>query len=150
MSTPTDWTPDNEEDLKREKFFDEFARATVTMKVDFATIFDVLPRFLPWPLNHVVGLLVKLMVNHWMDDLRPIFQILDDALSDEKPWFGGTKICLSDFDTSFRIDTAVQNKWIDTEKYPKLIDWHRRVQEREAYKEALEGGIGYNLVTYGM
>jgi glutathione S-transferase len=51
---------------------------------------------------------------------------------------------------SFGMDTAIQNGWVEGEKFPRLKDWHDRLVARGAYERALTKGNGYDLVNYGM
>jgi glutathione S-transferase len=147
------WTPDSEEDKLRDTFFTEYARATVMMKVDFGTIFAVLPLVTPWPFSWLSHAVTYPLLTHFKSEYVDIYQILEDALSDEKPWFGGKKLGLSDLNLIFAMDTVKQKGWFDGTKFPKLQDWLERVHKREAYRAALAYEIKengkYDLVKYG-
>jgi glutathione S-transferase len=150
------WTPDNDEDVKRDAFLSHFALSTFQVKADIATIFDFLPIAVSFPFSPIVRLLVSPVVSYQVSELRKILQILEDALSEEKPWFAGKKLGLSDINASYAMDVTVQRGWFkqkEQEAYPKLWRWCERVWEREAYRTMLEStkeaGFGYDLKRYG-
>jgi glutathione S-transferase len=136
------------EDKKRDRYFEEFATMTVTMKADFALLFDILPSQLPFPLSYLVGLMASPIVSHFGRDLIEIYQLMEDNLSDEKPYFGGAKLGLSDLNMSFGFDICEQRGWFDGEKYPKVAEWKRRCEAREGWKRASEKGCGYDLKMF--
>jgi glutathione S-transferase len=142
------WVPKSEEDTRRDTFFQEFANATLLAKVDFALLFEVVTQPFPFGLRHLLGLLVSPIVNHFRGDQRDIYQLLEESLSDERPWFSGPQIGLADINMSFGMDMAAQRGYFEAKKYPKLAQWHETVQDRPAYKRALEKGGKYDLVNF--
>ena len=86
--------------------------------------------------------------NHFMNDLTVIYQLLEDALSEERPWFSGKNFSLANFNMIFPMDEAIGRGYIQLEKYPKLAKWHDAVINRPAYKRALEKGGPYDLATF--
>ncbi|KAF2243409.1 hypothetical protein BU26DRAFT_117292 [Trematosphaeria pertusa] len=141
--------PQSEADARRDAFFQEFAVATVTVKVDFTLLFDIIPQFAPFPFNWLLGLLTSPIIKYWLSDLEPIFQLLEDHLSEEKPWFSGEKMGLADMNMTFGMDMAEQRGYFKPEKFPKVSAWMARIRGREAWKRALEKGCGYDLKTFG-
>ncbi|KAF2179049.1 hypothetical protein K469DRAFT_717563 [Zopfia rhizophila CBS 207.26] len=139
------WEPANAEDKRRDIFFQEYSNATVALKIQFALVFDVIPSQLPIGLRQIVGLMVKPIVSFWMNDLQPVYQLMEDALSDEKPWFAGEKIGLADFNMTWPMDVASTRDYFDARKYPKVMKWHMTVKERPAYRKALQKGGSYDL-----
>jgi glutathione S-transferase len=142
------WAPESVEDKRRDTFFQEFSNCTVLMKVDFALLFEFIPQQLPFGLRQLLGLLVRPIVNHFLADLRDIYQVLEESLSEERPWFSGTKMGLADFNMSFPMDMAVQRGYFEAVKYPKVAKWHATILARPAYKRALEKGETYDLVNF--
>lgn len=142
------WEPESTEDKLRDTFFQEFALATMLLKADFALLFDLIPQFLPFPFKQLVRLLFSPILNHFFKDHRQIFLLMEDSLSDRRPWFAGEKIGLADFNMSFGMDMAAQRGWFDPEKYPKVGRWHEAIKQRPAYKRALELGGAYDLVKF--
>ncbi|KFY10171.1 hypothetical protein V491_07789 [Pseudogymnoascus sp. VKM F-3775] len=142
------WVPESEEDKRRDTFFQEFAHGSLITKVDSILLFDVIPKMLFFPMRYLTLLMVLPIRIHLMKDLTIIYQILDDALSEEKPWFSGKKLGLADLNTIFAMDMAVQREYIQLEKYPKLAKWYNTVQNRPAYKRALEAGEVYDCETF--
>ncbi|KAF2100192.1 putative glutathione S-transferase [Rhizodiscina lignyota] len=142
------WVPESPEDKKRDAFFQEFANSTLQPKVTYPLIFELIPVQLPFGLRQLVQLMVKPVVNHWLQDLGPIYQVLEDALSEEKPWFAGAKLGLADFCMNWGMDIATHRKYFDAAKYPKLGKWYMTVVERPAYKATLQKGGSYDLLTF--
>jgi glutathione S-transferase len=145
------WIPESEEDKRRDIFFQEFSNSTMTHKMDSVLLFEVLQQNLPFGLKHVVGLLglvFRPIVWNIKKDHVDIFQLMDDSLSEEKPWFAGMKIGLADFNMAFGMDMAVQRGYFQGCAYPKVAAWHKRITERPAYKKALENGGRYDLVKF--
>lgn len=142
------WVPESEEDKRRDTFFQEFVHGSLITKVDSILLFDVIPKMLFFPMRYLTLLMVLPIRIHFMKDLTIIYQILDDALSEEKPWFSGKKLGLADLNTIFAMDMAVQREYIQLEKYPKLAKWYNTVQNRPAYKRALEAGEVYDCETF--
>lgn len=137
--------PESEVDKRRDTFFQEFAMGTLTLKADFTLLFDIIPAQLPIPLSSLVRLLCSPVIAHFKSDLVPIFQLMEDALSEENLWFGGSKLGLSDLNMSFGFDICEQRGWFDGERWPRVKEWGERCKGREGWKAARERGCGYDL-----
>ncbi|KAE8454206.1 hypothetical protein EG329_005131 [Mollisiaceae sp. DMI_Dod_QoI] len=74
-----EWVPETEQEKKREVFFQELAKCSLIAKVDYAVVFEVIPTFLPFGLRHFLLLCVKPIVNHFIEDMRDIFQVMEDG-----------------------------------------------------------------------
>lgn len=142
------WIPGSEEDKARDTFLQEFANGSLLAKVDNIVTFDVIPTMLVFPLRQLTLLMVLPIRNHFMNDLSIIYQLLEDALSEERPWFSGKKVGLADFNMIFPMDEAIGRGYVQLKKYPKLAKWHDTVISRPAYKRALEKGGPYDLATF--
>jgi glutathione S-transferase len=142
------WEPASAEEKNRDIFFQEFANSTLTMKVDFALIFDVIPPNLPFPIRQITRPIITTLVKYWIKDLQAPFQLMEDALSEDQPWFAGRRIGLADFNMSWGMDLAVTRGYFDAKKYPKVSKWHEKITQRPAYKSALEKGGPYDLVNF--
>lgn len=142
------WIPESEEDRVRATFFQEFANGTLLAKVDNIVTFEVIPTMLFFPLRQVTLLMVLPIRNHFMNDLIVTYQLLEDALSEERPWFSGKRIGLADFNMIFPMGGAIARGYIQLNEYPKLAKWHDSVINRPAYKRALEIGGPYDLAKF--
>ena len=142
------WIPDSEQDQARATFFQEFANGSLLTKVDNIITFEVIPTMLFFPLRQLTLLMVLPIRNHFMKDLSVIYQILEDALSEQRPWFSGPKVGLADFNMIFPMDAAIARGYIQLTRYPKLAKWHDAVINRPAYRRALEKGGPYDLATF--
>ncbi|KAF2676263.1 hypothetical protein K458DRAFT_424879 [Lentithecium fluviatile CBS 122367] len=140
-----------EEDKRRDTFFTELATDTLALKAQFVMLFDLIPSMLPFPLNYILGWIAKPMVTHFLGDMRPIFQLLEDYLDDERPWFGGREMGLADFNMSFGLDLASHRGYFDERMFPKVGKWIERARKREAYRRAVaESGGELDLKWFGM
>lgn len=141
------WTPSSE-DRTRSEYFQEFCVATLNGKVDAVLYLDSIPPFLPFIVRPIFGPFCRAVASIHKKALDGPFELMEKALSEEKPWFAGQKIGLADFLISFSMDISEQRKYFDAEKYPKLQDWMERVHKRPAYQRALEKGGSYDLATF--
>lgn len=142
------WAPTNASDGRRNDYWQEFAGATLTPKVDFVMLFDILPPHVPWLIRPLVRAFCNPIANVYKDMLVRPFKLMEGALSEERPWFAGERLGQADFLMSWPMDMAVQRGYFDASLYPKVADWQKRVHERPAYKRALEKSGSYNLVTF--
>ncbi|KAJ4289695.1 hypothetical protein N0V90_011024 [Kalmusia sp. IMI 367209] len=144
------WTPKTLEDRRRDRFFSEFASSTLGQKNDFTIIFEVLGQVAPWPFSWLYRIMGLPMTMRFKGDLQPVFQILDDALTKEKPWFGGAEMGVSDFNMTWGMDVAVQRGYCDLSKYDKLRAWTEKIAARQAKKTAEEKGGKMDLMWFGI
>jgi glutathione S-transferase len=142
------WIPESDEDKARAVFFQEFANGTLLPKVDAIVLFEVIPKMMFFPLRQLTLTMVLPIRYHVMNDLFVVFKILEDALSEERPWFSGQKLGLADLNMIFPMDEAIGANVTKFEKYPKLAKWHDTVINRPAYKRALEKGGIYDLSNF--
>ncbi|KAF2967327.1 hypothetical protein GQX73_g6255 [Xylaria multiplex] len=139
------------EDKNRDTFFQGFAVMTLSARVDHLVVIEALITLLPFGLSYVIGCLLSPLISFWKkSSLEPIFQFLDDALDDERPWFSGRKFGLADFNVCWGIDMASQRGYLEKGQFTKLDNWHRTVKARRGYVAALELGNGYDLKTFGI
>jgi glutathione S-transferase len=136
------WNITDEDDKKRDIFFTQFSIDSVSMKAVFAMLFDLPPTMLPFPLNHIVGFMAWPMVKHFLSDLYPIYQLLEDELSEELPWFSGKQMGIADFNMQWGLDLAENRGYLDKDKYPKVGAWVERIRAREGYRRAIDKSGG--------
>jgi glutathione S-transferase len=142
------WIPESDEDKARATFFQEFANGTFLFKVDSIVMFEAIPKMLFFPLRQLTLTMVLPIRYHFTNDLAAVYQVLEDALSEDRPWFSGKKLGLADLNMIFPMDEAIGSDLINFEKYPKLAKWHDTVINRPAYKRALEKGGVYDLSNF--
>ncbi|KAI1335706.1 hypothetical protein F5Y15DRAFT_419586 [Xylariaceae sp. FL0016] len=144
------WDSGMEADKNRDVFFQAFTLNTLQPKIDILVVIETFASFLPPGFSHLVRLLLSPVLLFWKNNLlRPLFQILEDAL-DKKPWFAGGKLGQADFHACWCMDWATQRDFIPLDEFPRLRDWHGRTKSRGAYRRALEKGNGYDLKTLGL
>jgi glutathione S-transferase len=138
----------NANDKRRNEYWQEFAGATLTPKVDFVMLFDIIPPHMPWFVRPLVRAFCNGVANVYKEMLVRPFKLMEDALSEERPWFAGERLGQADLLMSWPMDMAFQRGYFDVSLYPKVAEWLKRVHERPAYKRALEKGGSYNLITF--
>jgi glutathione S-transferase len=143
-----EWIPESDSDKHRDIFFQELAKSTLLEKVVFALFLEVVGVMLPFGFRQLMGLLARPVVGHFVSDQRVVYQLMEEALSEELPWFAGKKIGIADFCFSFPMDMAAQRGYFEAEQYPKVAEWHQRIHDRPAYERALEKGGPYDLVKF--
>lgn len=141
------WTPKTEAEQLRDIYFTEFA-STITHRVDFVLLFDMIPTGLPWLLRLLIGRLFYYIAEIMGETLPRMFKMMDGALTDEFPWFSGTNIGVADFMMSFPIDMAVQRGYLKMEEYPGIKRWIDERDERKAWGAAMAKVGKYNLKTF--
>jgi glutathione S-transferase len=145
-----EWVPSNTTDKMRDSYFQEFANNSLGTTYILMIVFAALPVQSPFfirPLMSVISNGANGMIRKELDAPH---KLMEEALSDEKPWFSGEKIGLADFNMSWQMDVAVQRGYLDGKKFPKVQAWVERVHARPAYKRALERGSPYDLVRFGV
>lgn len=142
------YTPDSADDKAQDVFFQEYANYTFSVKTGFAIVFELIPALLPWGLKQAIGAMVRPIVNHWKTDIDGVVKIMEESLTEERPWFSGAKIGLADFNMLWPMDTATERNYFDAKKYPKTQAWYEKMTARPAYKSAREKGGKYDLVMF--
>ncbi|KAI1401643.1 hypothetical protein F4819DRAFT_508155 [Hypoxylon fuscum] len=72
-----------------------------------------------------------------------------DGAGVDREWFLGTPgPTRADFALLWPVDWAMQNGWLDFDKYPRLKAFHERCTGRPAWKRALEKSGGYDLLFW--
>jgi len=142
------WEPQTEMDKRQDVFMQEFALNTLAVKCDFALIFELIPTHLPWGLRHIVAAMTSPIVSYWKSDIDPIFKVMEETLSEDRPWFSGAKLGLADINMVWPVEVAWQRKYLNGEKYPKVAKWFKTITSRPAWKRALDKGGKHDLITF--
>lgn len=144
-----EWVP-APEDKDRDTWFQEFSNTTFLPICDRILTFEAISSFSPWIVRPLLSAIFSPIIKMFRKDVAAPMDLMEGALSDSKPWLAGAKIGLADLNMIFPMDVAAQRKYFDTKKYPKLTQWLKRIHEREAYKNAIQKGGSYDLVTFDM
>lgn len=141
------WNPDNEVDMKRNAYFESFAMMSLLPHLQVPIVIELVQ--LATPQEQQGGPFLPTLLSMWKQTFAPMFQLLEDALGEEKPWFAGGRFGTADFNVCWCVDLAAQREYIDADAYPKVVAWHERCKARNGYKRALEKGGGYDLKYFG-
>jgi glutathione S-transferase len=143
-----EWAPTSDEDKDRDLYFQEFANATLSPAVDRIMYFQIIPPHAPWIVRPLMYGIFNPIVKIFSGDVDGPFELMERALSDEKPWFSGANLGLADFNLSWPMDSVSQRGVFDDKKYPKVAAWLERVHARPAYQAAIKKGSPYDLVRF--
>ncbi|KAI0411561.1 hypothetical protein F5X98DRAFT_45807 [Xylaria grammica] len=143
------WGP-ADDDKNRDAFFQAFAVMTLASRLELLVVLDMTILFFPFGISALARLILFPVMMVLKRGLEPIFQLLEDALTEEKPWFSGSQFGLADFNVCWGMDTASQRGYFNPARFPRLVEWHTKVKARAGYQSALEKGNGYNLKTFGV
>lgn len=75
--------------------------------------------------------------------IKSYMEWLQEKLGDED-YLMGKNPGRCDFLVSYQMDVIAHRKIVDLDEFPKLSAWRERILARDAYKSALNKGIGYN------
>jgi glutathione S-transferase len=142
------WDTQTPQDAQRNNYYQEFSNCSFAPKVDFVMIFDIIPSAGPWIVRPLASAVFSPIANMFKKDLVGPLELMESALSVEKPWFAGQNLGLADFCLTWPMDHASQRGYFEAVKYPKVAEWHKRVKERPAYKRALEKGGVYDMTKF--
>ncbi|KAM3069068.1 hypothetical protein ACMFMG_004249 [Clarireedia jacksonii] len=133
------------DDPIRDETLTSFAGSTMGTMGMIELVFDVVAHKSPWPLSKLFGA-VKGQVhrNFTAPEYAVQFEFLEKELGNRE-WFNGETLGRSDVMLSFPVDFLTAKEYVDLSKYPKIEQWRKRVQTRDAWKRALEKGNGYEL-----
>lgn len=144
------WTPKTPQDQVRNTYWIAFSETTLASNVDQIMLFDIMPPNAPWFVRPLIKGFCNVVANIRKPPLEKRFALMEDALSEDQPWFAGRELGLADLCVSWPMDMASQRGYLDAAKYPKVAAWVKRVHGRPAYQAALKKGLSYNLVTFDM
>ncbi|KAF3926116.1 hypothetical protein ABW21_db0204153 [Orbilia brochopaga] len=141
------WNPVTKEDQARDEYFQEFGGSTLHVRASMVLTMDIVPQAVPWPFKILPMAFFLPVANVMKKGLVGPFELMEDSLSDEKPWFSGPAMGLADFCMIFPIDICVARGYFDAKKYPKIAKWHETVLALPTYKAAVGKTGSYNLKT---
>ncbi|KAF2811110.1 uncharacterized protein BDZ99DRAFT_562038 [Mytilinidion resinicola] len=89
------------------------------------------PPALPFYIRSVFSGFCNAMANMHLQKLDSGLVLMEDALTDERPWFAGAKMGLSDINMVWPMDVPSQRGYFDAKKFPKVTyftgKWATRV-----------------------
>ncbi|KAF3932373.1 hypothetical protein ABW19_dt0202010 [Dactylella cylindrospora] len=142
------WEQPTPEDRARNTFFEDFACVTLQNVANMTLGMDIVPQAAPWPIKPIFMLFFLPMAWVMRQGFPVNFELMEDSLTDEKPWFSGTKLGLADFCMVFPMDIAAERGYFDASKYPKISEWHKTIRGFPSYKKAVAQCGSYNLKRF--
>ncbi|PQE17453.1 glutathione S-transferase protein [Rutstroemia sp. NJR-2017a WRK4] len=133
------------QDPTRDEMLSSFAGATMGTIGMIELMFEIVAQKSPWPLSTLLGA-VKGQVHGGFTgpEYKIQLEFLERELG-EREWFNGEGLGRADVMLSWPLDFLAAKGYADLEGYPKIVQWRKRVQGRDAWKRALEKGNGYEL-----
>jgi glutathione S-transferase len=132
------------QDKIRDESLTSFAGSTIGTIGMIELIFEIVAEKSPWPLSILLGGVKSNIHKSFTGPEYAVqFGYLEEQLTDV--WFNGKNLGRSDVMLSWPMDFLAAKKYVEFEKYPKILQWRKKVQEREAWKRAMEKGNGYEL-----
>lgn len=130
----------------REDTLVSFAGTSLGLFMAIELFVDIAAKHTPWPISYLVRAIQKGVRSTFTTaEFRKSFVYLEKELGDDD-WFNGKELGRSDIVLSWPFDNIAQRGWFDFGKEcPKIGAWRQRIQNREAWKRALEKGNGYDL-----
>jgi glutathione S-transferase len=147
------WEGTTDAERRRDNYFRTFSLNTLTDRVDQVLVVDIIPGVLPFPLSTIMKLIFSPVVNALKGFLPEFLEFVEVSLTDDNPWFSGSKLGVADFCMEFPVSVMVGRGYLDAQKYPKFKAWHERITGREPWKKAIEksgGDKNYELRDFGM
>ncbi|KAI1452184.1 hypothetical protein F4805DRAFT_471042 [Annulohypoxylon moriforme] len=149
-------SPGSDDDAVREEQLISLGGATLCPMLTIKLVLTLVVKQAPFPVRPLPALLKYAVDRTFLDaELEKMLGYLDtqlappDGKGEERKWFLGTEEpTRTDFSLMWYVDWAVQWKWIDLEKYPRLKGFHERCTARPAWQRALEKGNGYNVAFW--
>ena len=134
------------ENWVREESLVSFASASLAPVMMIELLVGIIVTQSPWPISYITkGIRKGLQSNYTTAEFKKSFTYVEEELGDNE-WLNGEKLGRSDIMMSWPFDNIAQRRWFDLEKEcPKVAAWRGRIQNREAWKRALEKGNGYDL-----
>ncbi|PQE16423.1 glutathione S-transferase protein [Rutstroemia sp. NJR-2017a BVV2] len=130
----------------RDEMLSSFAGATMGTIGMIELVFEIVAQKSPWPLSTLLGAVKGQIHSSFTGPEYAVqFEFLERELG-EREWFNGESLGRSDVMLSWPMDFLSAKGYVDLSKYPKIVQWRKRVQARDAWKRALEKGNGYELV----
>jgi len=132
-------------DPLRDEILTSFSGATIQPVGLIQLIFGIVAEKAPWPISSLLGAVKgQIFKTFTGPEFALQFEYLEKELGGDD-WFNGKELGRSDVMLSFPLDMIAARKWMDFSKYPKLEQWRKRVQDRDAWKRGMEKGNGYDM-----
>jgi glutathione S-transferase len=132
--------PAGTEARRRFTYWLHFAEGTAMPPLLMKLVFRKVGRAAPLlvrPLARAIGSAVD---RSFLDpNLRRQYDFMQHELSARGPWFAGQTFSAADIQMSFPVQAAVAGGGLDA-RWPAVLDWLQRVQDRPAWRRALEAG----------
>ncbi|WOI54239.1 glutathione S-transferase [Parvularcula sp. LCG005] len=123
-----------------------FAEATMQPNLVMMLVLSEMPKRAPALVRPVLKAACdKAMAMLTEPRLKRQMTVINERLKTHR-WFAGEDISGADIMMSFALETGLSRSPDMVAKYPHVADWVRRIQAREAYRDALKKGGEYKYL----
>ncbi|MFG6430276.1 glutathione S-transferase family protein [Roseateles sp. LYH14W] len=139
--------PTGEQELLNYRYFMHFAEGSAMPPLVMKLVFNKIKRApMPFFVKPIAkGIADKVLSSFVQPNIDAQLKFLEGELS-ARPWFAGAEFSAADVQMSFPLEAAAARGG-SIDKYPKLKDFLARIHARPAYKQALERGGPYDLMS---
>jgi glutathione S-transferase len=139
--------PTGEQDLLHYRYFMHFAEGSAMPPLVMKLVFNKIKRApMPFFVKPIAkGIADKVLGSFVQPNIDAQLKFLEGELA-ARPWFAGAAFSAADVQMSFPVEAAAARGGA-IDNYPKLKDFLARIHARPAYKQALERGGPYDLMS---
>lgn len=139
--------PTAEQDLLHYRYFMHFAEGSAMPPLVMKLVFNKIKRApMPFFVKPIAkGIADKVLSSFVQPNIDRQLAFLEAELA-QRPWFAGKAFSAADVQMSFPVEAAAARGG-SIEKYPKLREFLDRIHARPAYRQALERGGPYDLLS---
>jgi len=129
---------------EQQTFWLHYAEGSAMPPLVMYLVFSRMPDRVPFFLRPVARMIVKGAIDGFvLPQVKTHMAFWEDALAKQE-WFGGAEISAADVLMSFPVQAVAARFGVSD--YPRLGAFLKRVEERPAYKRALETGGPFSLL----
>lgn len=139
--------PTGEQELLHYRYFMHFAEGSAMPPLVMKLVFNKIQRTpMPFFVKPIArGIADKVLSSFVQPNIDAQLKFLEGELS-RRPWFAGAEFSAADVQMSFPVEAAAARGG-SMDGYPKLREFLDRIHARPAYKQALERGGKYDLLS---
>lgn len=139
--------PTGEQDLLHYRYYLHFAEGSAMPPLLMKLVFNKIKRSpMPFFVKPIArGIADKVLTSFVQPNIDSQLRFIESELA-ARPWFAGAEFSAADVQMSFPLEAAAARGGVMA-SYPKIQAFLNRIHARPAYRQALERGGPYNLMS---